>query len=279
MVRIFIACEDRHHAFVAQWLVDEMVVGSIDWLREFDLDPDQPAGFWKSDDRKTSGRLWAGRDEGEEWFDLHGWKDALADLKIGRRDLNLHGHVAGRPAGPDVKMVRACLLLAQHLAGADVAVIVRDVDTEPERCGALLQLREANLVPGLIAITGYAVPEVEAWFLAGFRANSEDESDRIRQASQRLSFDPTREPHKLSSQGHPPDRDAKDVFHEVLGASATERDCWKRCMKGLLETVDDRGRGCGASSFLDSIRRDLLPWVHERLGGTGPRDAIPRANA
>jgi hypothetical protein len=270
-VRIFLACEDACHARVVQWLVDEIVVRDIGWLGEQDLDPEQPAGHWKSDERVAPLRIWAGRHSEEPFFKVHAWSEALKAIRI-----RLHGHIAGKPAGPDALLVRACLILAYQVAAADIAIVVRDVDNQPERRRALRSIEEAGLTPPLVVLLASPTPEVEAWIVAGFVPRSAAERSKFDDLCLALSFDPTREPSRMSSHGNPPERDAKAVHDHIL--SELEPDRWKACLNHLRRCHDegaDRERlsCCGVAQFFADCHAVLLPSIRVRLG-SGPPPAV-----
>jgi hypothetical protein len=163
-------------------------------------------------------------------------------------------------------MVHGCLLLARHVANADAAIVVRDVDDQPERARALERLHEdAKLAPRIAAVLASPRPEIEAWLVSGFAARDGRESARLEAVCKRISFDPTAEAHRLSSKGKPPERDAKTVHDELLVDSGADR--WKACLCGALDLPAVRHAGCGLQDFIADVTKTLLPVIVAGVGG------------
>jgi hypothetical protein len=99
--------------------------------------------------------------------------------------------------------------------------------------------------------------------VADFEPRTKDERSRLAALHERLSFDPTREPHVMSSTGHPLERDTKTVHDRLLAGSDSGR--WKDCLAVLLRAKDTRTLYRGASQFLTDVREALLPRVREWL--------------
>lgn len=262
--RIFLACEDAVDARVARTLVDERVVRTIEWLRRDDLDPEAPAGHWKNDAHVSPLRTWAGRTSSEPFFDIHKWKEALDQLSIGGQRPRLHGFVGGKPGGGEAFMIHGCLLLAQHAASADAAVIVRDVDDEPARADALERLRaDPKLTPRLPVVLASPMPEIEAWILVGFSPQNDEESVRLKTLRAQLSFDPTREPYRLSFRGKPAERDPKRIEAALVRPSGPDR--WKECLLSVLDKEGDCFVACNLRRFLADIDSVLLPIIRRAV--------------
>ncbi|MFO0562747.1 MAG: hypothetical protein U0269_32310 [Polyangiales bacterium] len=108
-------------------------------------------------------------------------------------------------------------------------------------------------------VIALAQPEFEAWFIAGFTAQTTDEQRRLEEQRRACGFDPCANPEQLHSNSNGP-RDAKNVL-EALCASRKVADervraCVERCPLDVLET---RGEAAGVRRFTEQITRELLP--------------------
>lgn len=75
---------------------------------------------------------------------------------------------------------------------------------------------------------GVANPEHEAWLIAMFKPRDEGESSQLQRVKQRLGFDPTLHPERLTSGRVTDPKDAKRVLRELLGDDSERREALLR---------------------------------------------------
>lgn len=92
-----------------------------------------------------------------------------------------HGHFEGKKGAPDaaasanaLRLVRAWL--KDPRSAADIIVLQRDTDTQPERREGLEQGRGAVPLTVPVAL-GVASPKVEAWAICAFGPNTDQERE------------------------------------------------------------------------------------------------------
>lgn len=97
----------------------------------------------------------------------------------------------------------------------------------------------------------------EAWVLAGFDPQSQDERDRLDNERQQLGFDPNLRAHLLTAADESAKRSAKRVLARLTGGDwDREEQCWTQA---ALATLRERGAGSGLADFLDEIVERLVP--------------------
>lgn len=259
-MRLALVVEARADAEDAQILVDRVMV---------ECGPE-----WVDADSIEQLRTWTGI-RSEEPFTR--W-DKL-DRVFPHRASRLHG----KTQGPDYLAARKALTAALFFhAKAPLAgiVLMRDMDNQPARRQGIDAARDelrGNLPFAVIIAT--PDPKREAWVLLAFEPQDDEERGRLAAERTRLSFDPTREPHRLRGRKGTPgaagDRDIKQALATLTGGT---RD---REIKGLTEMplghLAQRGASTGLSAFLhDEAKARLVDGLlHPRPTDC---DALPGAS-
>ncbi len=241
-VTIGVVCEDKGHATVVTTIVDAAVLARHTWL----------------DGILDHCRKYSGKDTGTAWYKYN--PDDARDLRpllIDGRRMPIHGHVDGRPLKPEAGMWRKVLLLLVHAEPRpDVVVLARDIDGYPERREGLNQVRHAQTLkwPFKIAFAGPA-PETEAWYVSGFAPKNEAERTALTTVTKKLSFDPTRDSHRLTSHPNNAATDAKSVLDQLCEKDP-EREASCLADHGVLRA---RGAMNGLAAFLDEVEEMIVP--------------------
>ncbi|MCB2263838.1 MAG: hypothetical protein LGR52_13020 [Candidatus Thiosymbion ectosymbiont of Robbea hypermnestra] len=188
---------------------------------------------------------------------------AWRDLKEQARSHSVRVH--GRNRGPDHTAARralAVVVIVARGAPIDALILIRDLDNQPERRRGLEEARK-EMAPklGFPVVIGTANPEREAWLLNGFVPRSERENRGLEQATNRLGFDPTRQPHRLRGDTRRSDQEAgRDIKKVLAELVATDPEREQACLRDTpLEVLIDRGRETGLSAFLREVHTQLLP--------------------
>jgi hypothetical protein len=173
-------------------LLDEAVKRSAHWINAEDL---------------PSLRTYSGRgDDGDkpEHLRFYPLAQAKADAEdlpkqctIGGRPIKLRGHIDGKPLRPEAGFWRRVLLvLACDDPPPEVLIVAHDTDGDRARIKDLEQaLSLTHPMPVIIAAPHQ---DAEAWFVAGFRPESDAERRRLSERRDELGFDPPEEPHRLT---------------------------------------------------------------------------------
>lgn len=231
-ISICLIVEARADAEAARCLVDRSIAEAVDWIDEALL---------------GSYRAWTGIEPGT---DFSAWT-TVSNLAREHR-IQVLGHFDGKPGHPDSRSAAKALKLLAKFGFPDAVVFVRDADDQPERRAGLNQARSQT--PDLPVVVGVAIPEREAWLLAGFIPTNDDERARLTQSRKRLGFDPTQRPQELRGEGK---RSAKRALQELsLGDRTREADCLQTT---ALDALRHSGSKCGLADFLDEIDVRLLP--------------------
>ncbi len=239
-VRVGIACEDDGHFSVVTRLVDDRLVLSHGWL----------------DGIIAECRSWRGLHQGDAWYKYN--PDDASDIRpilVDGVRIAPQGHINGEPLKPEAGMWRRVLLRFGHAKPRpELVILVRDMDGYPERLSGLTQVRDGLSWPFKVVVAA-PQPEVEAWRVAGFVPSGERERTELDAVRRNLSFDPTKESHRLTS--HPNDmaRDAKRVLALLCGNDTVRRDDCLKDHSRLLE----RGSKNGLAAFLHEIDEHIVP--------------------
>ena len=184
------------------------------------------------------------------------------DIKklVAKRGGRVLGYPKGVPPGADAAAVRKVVLLAEgevrdHKIRIDGLLLVRDLDSQPERRQALESARVA-LGERLEVVVAAPDPKREAWVLHGFEPEDDREKSRLEKETRDLGFDPRYEAERLRGTKSEA-RDAKRVL-----ASLTDQrpDREKACFEAAdLATLRQRGQESGLVDFLNQVEQRLLP--------------------
>jgi len=239
MTAIGVVGEDENHFWVVTTLVDNALVARVDWLAEV----------------IESCREWRGLHGGERW---HKYKpdDAydLRPLTIDGVTIKPQGWIAGEPLKPEASMWRKVLLLFCHAnPRPDIVVLARDLDGYPERRAGIEQVRSGFPWPFAI-VAATPEPEIEGWLVSGFLAKDEEERARLEDVRQELSFDPTKQSHRLTAHPNAASTDAKRVLSRLcLDDREREHACIDR------DVLHERGDLNGARWFLEEVDQHVVP--------------------
>jgi hypothetical protein len=213
----------------------------------------------KSADFDSSLLTWRGLDDGTDFVQWSGVLRVIKDRRIERR----YGHFPGKISDDSglvyARQARNALTLC-HEAGMPLAVIlVCDADSQPERLEGLKQAREDHqsfYEPDYPVVVGMANPCREAWVLCGFEAK-DHEKQKLLAKTKELTFDPTREAHKLNTSNSV--RNAKQVL-EFLIENEVDREepCWNETIYAHFFKHGDQ---CGLKAYLEEVQEHLSPLI------------------
>jgi hypothetical protein len=101
---------------------------------------------------------------------------------------------------------------------------------------------------------GIAHPEHEAWPLAAFIPQTDEDKERLNGLRDRLGFDPTQHGERLTSTRETAPNDAKRALRELCPNEERRRSLLEAVP---LETVRERGQSTGLTSFLEELRHHV----------------------
>jgi hypothetical protein len=244
-MKFAIVCEAPADRRIAQDLVDRVIVTSVDWADEI-LDS---LRTW-CNTVVFNDQYWQ-----LEWTAIKGLAKAM--------NLRIHGHFDGEPGAPDAATARRALIVLQRLLEPNAIFLVRDMDNHTDRFLGLEQARNHFSSQEVKIVIGLAIPEREAWVLAGFVPKDETEQELLLAERQNLGFDPCERSVELTAgRDDTAKRSPKRVL-KVLTCDSTDRevDCWTATP---LETLKTRGAENGLTSFLYEIESFVVPLIDGR---------------
>lgn len=232
-MEIRIAGEDRGHLEVLRRIAGRRLEAAIPWLGDIEI-------AWTF----------------EKLTDAPSRIDARA-TGFGRA-----GFFDGEPGAIDARLIRDQLFLwTVDKATFDAAVIGRDADRVRDSTGARQALRASP--PRMPVAVAYAAPEIEAWVVAGFSPRDEREAGRLRECCTSVSFDPCKQPERLTSTTRGHARDAKRVCATLL-PDADDR--YDRCLDVDEGEWRRRTTLAGGAAFLDELDLHLVPVLRRPQG-------------
>ena len=189
-------------------------------------------------------RTWITAVSGEHGIEPLLWKSVG---KIARRERIVRlGFFDGQPGKEDARQARIALAVAQRIM-PDLAgvILVRDSDKQLSRGAGLQQAKDTSV--GLSIAIGLAIPEREAWVLAGFEPQDDREKKVLSDERQRIGFDPRTHSHQLmATSDDRADKSPKRVLRSLSGGEhEREAMCW---LETDLETLRLRGDQNGLES-------------------------------
>lgn len=166
------------------------------------------------------------------------------------------GKFDGASALPYAPTARKALrVLKSRFSDSDGFVLVCDEDVhDSHRLEGLRQARNASTLAHRTAV-GVACPKIEAWILSGFEAQTTAEDVALRTEIEALTFDPTREPHRIRSQASGDLRNIKRVL-EVLTQGDHESEA---AASANIDKICRNGRETGAVEFIQECKDRLAP--------------------
>lgn len=142
-------------------------------------------------------------------------KSAKALSGVGRR---ISGHFNGEPATPAASAWRK-LIVGAYQQGEDepiALVIVADTDGKPGSLAGLLRAKSVFVErePDKVIVIVAPHPEIEAWLITAFTPQDKDEAKRLVDLTKKLGLDPTKQPHRLTSDDRSPKRVLRVLLHD-----------------------------------------------------------------
>ncbi|WP_437282130.1 hypothetical protein WME90_16665 [Sorangium sp. So ce375] len=259
-MKLLMFCEAQADFRTTSALVDRVLrEEGPDWVA--DLLPSHPEAVFQ----------WAQDGPGRDFFDIH-------KLDLYRRQLGNvrfpQGHFDGEPGAPGAQMARNAFTIVRELVrrepstGVDAVFLVWDMDDQGDlRRRGLAQARaEASRWAPFRIVLGCPDPMREAWVLAGFEPESDEERARIDELRRELGFSPCDEAHRLHAKDEQAKLSPKRVVR-FLTADDFEREM--RCStKAPLDQLRERGLASGLRAFLEELKEHVVP-----LCSTGRKSA------
>ena len=236
--RFAVVYEARADLEIATELADRVFIEAINWLESEHL---------------QSNREWVGEHQGSTlaWIEIPKLAEKL--------NVRAMGHFDGKPGAFDAAASRRALLVLRRLFD-DLAgvILIRDQDDKEQRRSGMEQARNLPALSSLPIVIGLAVIEREAWVIAGFEPEGEEQESRLKKVRQELGFDPRLQSHELTAgKDDQAKKSPKRVLKELCGEDRErERRCWS---KTPLEVLHARGEQNGLKAFLDEVRERLAP--------------------
>jgi hypothetical protein len=256
MAKLLVFCEAPADSRTVKGLVERVLrEEGPEWLHDILEGPEDAA---------REMRDWVPDEEGRDYFDLHQLSHYAR-----RQGIRVpQGHFNGEAGAAGALMARTAFSVARELVKTgrqvDAVLLVWDMDDQgKDRREGLRQARdEARRWAPFAIVLGGPDPMREAWVLAGFEPETNDERDSLKDLRQELGFHPCEEAHRLDAK----DEHAKKSPKRVLGL-LTKRDpdremrCWTVVP---LTTLRARGQDNGLTAFLEEVSAVLLPLVRDR---------------
>lgn len=173
--------------------------------------------------------------------------------------------LAPRRGGAAVEVAKFFAALDEADEQATLAVFACDLDGQApddalrehdERASRAKKNNSARAECFLLAL---AQPEFEAWFIAGFEPQTDEERARLEEQQRACGFDPRKQPERLQSNSDGP-RDAKNVLSALCASNKASdervRACVERCS---LDALESRCTDAQLRRFIDDVTKTLLP--------------------
>lgn len=182
------------------------------------------------------------------------------------RGIRYLGHLksTGQPGSTDSAPGRKAIILHNRRTrdrNAPVLVLVRDLDSQPERREGLEQARSEPEANSLSIVIGTANPTREAWVLNGFVPATEEEEIRLTEIREELNLNPCTEAERLRG-ARDESRNAKRVLDTLTdGLIEREHRCWQDTD---LATLKERGQTTGLTDYLNEVEDYLLPLLTDQ---------------
>jgi len=148
---------------------------------------------------------------------------------------------------------------AQHRVPT-IVVLARDDDRKPERSGTYRALAAANQDPDQLhwsfrLVLMLPAPECEAWLVAAFEPSTKTEREMLPSLTKELRFDPTQQPHRMTSTKNQAPTDAKAVL-----ARPTQKDSERvnQCLTNPPADWRNRCKASGLPEFLDGVDQHIV---------------------
>lgn len=243
---IMIACEADADARAAKGFAERVLTNEIAWFEDLAI---EARPMWRGLTDDTTHLRWA----------------SIGDIYLEAKLPEVFGFFPGIPERSEAIIALKALRLAQ-LSAVEIAVLIRDIDSSPDRKIALEEARReykrvpligTSFSPPVSAVIGLPDRYREAWLLASFQPCNDRESAELQRVHDEIqNFHPTREPEKLRD-GNGELRHAKTIWKRLSSNDEARADaCWADTP---LEDLHSHGAGCGLSAYLEEIKTRLVP--------------------
>lgn len=259
---IAIAGEDHAHRVLATRLSDLVLIergAACGWPEQEELDQ---ARVYVGLDRRAT--------EPRQFYCTTDLADGIQTL---RQPFRLH-RIDDQPAGEAEWFVTlyAWFLAQPDLPDALVAMSDAQNNANAQEAAdrAARYIRD-NFQRPIPVVFGVPHWDAECWFVAGLQQIA---PDRLSAAAQALSFDPARQPHRLTAQPNDAIRDAKRALRFLIGAGGATLASTKtgalaceeyEALAGEWDVADlarlQAHEGCGLSAFIRALRAVIAPAV------------------
>lgn len=251
-MRLVLFCESSADAEMAKTLVDRV-------LREHG--PSWVGELMESDPVHV--REWSNDHARRDFFDVHALDKYLQHYKV----RPLQGHFDGKKGAAGAQMARNIFSIVRAMENAardpvrhDAVCIVWDMDAQSkERRNGLEQARtEATTWASFKIVYGCPDPEQEAWILAGFEPETDEEREGFEKLRRELRFCPVRNAQLADATSDGAKKNPKRILSELIGDHHERR---LRCLSSPLDTLRQTGAQSGLCAFLDEVQQQILPFV------------------
>jgi hypothetical protein len=253
MAKLLVFCEAPADSRTVKGLVDRVLTEEGPrWLRDILEGPKDAA---------LAMRDWEPDGEGRDYFDVH-------QLPRYTRRLGIRappGHFNGEAGAAGALMARTAFKIAHELVQTgtqiDAVLLVWDMDDQGDdrRQGMDQARNEACHWAPFAIVLGRPNRMCEAWVLAGFEPETDDERASLASLRQELGFHPCEDPHRLDAKDEHAKKSPKRVL-DLLTKKDHDRktSCWTAVP---LATLRARGKDSGLTAFLDEAAALLVPLV------------------
>ncbi|KYF61106.1 hypothetical protein BE11_16505 [Sorangium cellulosum] len=230
-----LAAEDTGHHTAVTRLTDRVLEARVGWF---------------TPDTRDAIRRWRAPTQVDRYWGLKRASDDARNLR-----LPIRGDFGGLP---EIGMIRAQLLLWKHahIKGEriDVGFIARDTDGKSRLDGAREAVNSGEW--SFRVVLAYPDPEIEAWYIAGFKPATRAERERAEEQTRRLKFSPMEQPERLTATMAGKDTDSKKVL-AALTADDPGRNA--DCLETSIDELRRRGGRCGLAAFLEAVETEVVP--------------------
>ncbi|MBP0019072.1 MAG: hypothetical protein J7647_16170 [Cyanobacteria bacterium SBLK] len=247
MSEVIVIVESRADWQIATELANRVLVETIDWLEEENL---------------QYMFQWSGLEEGTEYSCWKDIKKIMRDVRPPKFKLGFLGQTRDgkkfKPDGVAAMKVLKLVRFLQKTRDIQAVFLIRDLDNQPDRRKGLEQARQEHCdrQPQLEVILGTADPKREAWVLNGFIPENPQEAQILTEITTQLAFDPCTEAHKLRStakEGSDRYRNPKIILEQIIGKNEErEQQCWRNTDLAILR---DRGVETYLTTYLNEIEQ------------------------
>lgn len=209
-------------------------------------------------------RAWTGLDDGETFFDLHGYKE-----KAGRNPRRFARRPDGESGGYDYALVRIAIQLCVEASakrpGICGLLIIRDMDAQAGKRKVSADAAGDVGSGDFTVLFARPDPSKEAWLLHGFLPKNKTEENRLAAMKAELHLDPTTEAHRLRATNEGEPRNPKRVLRFLVDDDREREDeCWER---PPLRKLWNRGEHTGLREFCEQVESKLLQMIPDFEGG------------